>query len=386
MVHILLALIYIAFVSLGLPDGLLGAAWPLMYGEFSVGISMMGPVFLIISIGTVISSLLTDRLTYRFGTGMVTAFSVAMTAASLFGFALSNAYWMLCLWAIPYGLGAGCVDASLNNYVAIHYSSRHMSWLHCMWGLGAAAGPYILGFLLTGGFGWNSGYYAIGILQAVLTAVLFVALPIWKKAADAEPTPEAEPMKLAQVLRLPGVVPVIVTFFCYCALEQTVAQWASSYLVLDRNMGENAAAALAGMFYAGLTAGRLISGFATAKLSDRQLVNLGNGIIAFSVVLMLLPLGAAGAVVSLSMMGLGCAPIYPCIIHSTPAHFGAARSQTIIGVQMAAAYVGICAVPPVFGLVIDFVGPWTLPVASLIMLAVMVWGHWRMCKVTAEQQ
>ena len=181
MTHLLLAIIYLAFISLGLPDGLLGSAWPTMYTGFHVPVSYAGIISMIISLGTIVSSLQSDRLTKKLGTGKVTAISVAMTAAALLGFSFSGSFWMLCLWSIPYGLGAGSVDAALNNYVSLHYESHHMSWLHCMWGVGATVGPYIMGFALSGGRTWNFGYLCVGILQILLTAVLIFSLPLWKK-------------------------------------------------------------------------------------------------------------------------------------------------------------------------------------------------------------
>ena len=379
MVHLLLVIIYISFISLGLPDALLGASWPSMYTQFDVSVSYMGPVALLISIGTVISSLFTDRLTRRFGTGKVTAFSVALTAASLLGFSCSGSYWMLLLWAIPYGLGAGCVDASLNNYVAIHYASRHMSWLHCMWGLGAATGPYIMGYVLTNGMNWSAGYWSIGILQTVLAIGLLLSLPLWKKAAPAqEETHAPEAVGLLQIFKLPGAKAIILTFFCYCALEQTAGQWAGSYLNLHLGIEEEQAASLAGLFYLGLTLGRAISGFLTLKLNDRQMTFLGMGILLSGLVVMLLPFGVFSATAGLVVIGLGCAPIYPCVIHSTPAIFGAERSQSIIGVLMASAYVGICLMPPVFGFIADWIGIWSLPAVLLAVFAAMLLSYWQL--------
>lgn len=235
MVHLLLAVIYISFISLGLPDTLLGSAWPSMYGEFGVPVSYAGIISMIIAVGTVVSSLQSDRLTRKLGAGKVTAVSVGMTAAAIFGFSVSHSFWMLCLWAIPYGLGAGSVDTALNNYVALHYASRQMSWLHCMWGVGASLGPYIMGYALTGGGSWNIGYRYIALLQIALTAVLVLSLPLWKTPArDAAEAEAAPSLSLGQILRIPGAKAVMVTFFCYCALEQTTGLWASSYLVLKR--------------------------------------------------------------------------------------------------------------------------------------------------------
>ena len=376
MVHLLLVIIYLAFISLGLPDGLLGAAWPTMYPGFGVPVSYAGAVSMIVAFGTIVSSLLSDRLTYRFGTGKVTAVSVAMTAAALFGFSACTEYWMLLLWAVPYGLGAGGVDASLNNYVALHYSSRHMSWLHCMWGVGASVGPYILGWVLSGGAHWSGGYRIAGIVQVCLTAVLFLTLGLWKdRRAEAE---NAEPVPLAKVFRIAGAKEILVTFFCYCALEQTAALWASSYLTLSKGVDAETAAFFASMFFLGITAGRALNGFLTIKFDDKTLIRMGCAVIGLGIGAMLLPGNMALA--GLLLVGLGCAPIYPCIIHSTPANFGPEKSQALIGVQMASAYVGTLLMPPLFGVIAGSIGAWVMPAYLLAILVLMALMHERMLR------
>ena len=377
MFHLLLAVIYLSFISLGLPDSLLGSAWPSMYGEFGVSVSYAGIISMIIAGGTIISSLQSDRLTRKLGTGKVTAISVAMTAAALFGFSISNSFWMLCLWAVPYGLGAGSVDASLNNYVALHYESRHMSWLHCMWGIGASVGPYIMGYAMTGGQGWNAGYRYIAMLQILLTVVLIFSLPLWKNRAAEKNEDEIKEkaLTLAEVVQISGAKEVMITFFCYCALEQTTGLWASSYLTLHKGISPEKAAGFASMFFIGITIGRAISGFITMKLKDAQMIRLGQGISAMGIIILLLPLGEYVALLGLIMIGLGCAPIYPCIIHSTPAHFGADKSQAIIGVQMASAYVGTLLMPPLFGLIAEHINIKLFPVYLTVVLIFMVVMH-----------
>ena len=373
MVHFLLAIIYLSFISLGLPDALLGAAWPVMHESLSVPVSYAGGISLIVSLGTVVSSLLSDRLTRRFSSGKVTAFSVAMTALALFGFSVSGRFWMLCLWAIPYGLGAGSVDASLNNYVAIHYASRHMSWLHCMWGLGASIGPYIMGAALSGGMVWNMGYRFIGLLQVLITALLFLSLPLWKQVAGQAGDPEqVRPLKLGQILAIPGAREVMAGFFCYCALEQTAILWGSSYFVMRDGLDTDTAATYGSLFFLGLTVGRFLSGFVTYKMNDTNMIRLGQGLIALGIVVMWLPIGVAGSILGLVLIGFGCAPIYPCIIHSTPAHFGEENSQALIGVQMASAYVGICVMPPLFGLIANHISAGLLPWYLAAILAAMI--------------
>ena len=387
MVHLLLVIIYLAFISLGLPDALLGAAWPSMYPQFDVPVSYAGIISMIIALGTVVSSLQSDRLTKKLGTGKVTALSVLMTAMALFGFATSHSFGMLCLWAIPYGLGAGSVDASLNNYVALHYESRHMSWLHCMWGIGASAGPYIMGYALTAGWGWNSGYHIIAVLQIVLTAILLCSLPLWKqRPAEVLQDGKVQNVKalsIREVLQLAGAREILVCFFCYCALEQTTGLWASSYLTLYKGVSADTAASFASMFYLGITVGRALSGFLTMKLNDVQMIRLGEVIIGIGVLVMLLPFGQSLSLTGLILIGLGCAPVYPCVIHSTPAHFGADKSQAIIGIQMACAYVGTCLMPPVFGLIANHITVALLPVYLLIILVLMVIMHELLCKKTA---
>lgn len=387
MVQLLLVIIYLAFISLGLPDALLGSAWPSMYSEFGVPISYAGIISMIIAAGTIVSSLQSDRLTRRLGTGKVTAISVAVTAAALFGFSVSQSFGMLCLWAIPYGLGAGSVDASLNNYVALHYESKHMSWLHCMWGIGATLGPYVMGYALTRGMTWNSGYRIISILQVVLTAILIFSLPLWKGRPQmtAEDGQEVSPkaLSLPEIVKIPGAKEVMLCFFCYCALEQTAGLWASSYLTLYKGVPAETAAGYASMFYIGITIGRALSGFITMKLNDVQMIRLGQGIIGLGVLVLLLPLGESVSLAGLILIGLGCAPIYPCIIHSTPTHFGADKSQALIGVQMACAYVGTCLMPPIFGLIANHISVALLPVFLLVILVLMVVMHEGLTRKTA---
>ncbi|PNV63596.1 MFS transporter [Clostridium sp. chh4-2] len=386
MFQLLLAIIYVSFISLGLPDSLLGSAWPTMYKTLGVPVSYAGAISMIIAMGTVVSSLQSDRLTKKMGTGKVTAFSVMLTAIALFGFSVSSSFWQLCLWAVPYGLGAGSVDASLNNYVALHYESRHMSWLHCMWGVGASLGPYIMGYALGAGQGWNMGYRYIAVLQVILTAVLLFSLPLWKNrnngvSEHCQDGNEAAPLTLAEIVRIPGAKSVMITFFCYCALEQTTGLWASSYLVMQSGMSAGAAAKCASLFFLGITGGRAASGFLTIKLNDTRMIRLGQMIIAAGVFAMLIPLGEVSAMAGLILIGLGCAPIYPCVIHSTPTLFGADKSQAIIGVQMASAYVGTCVMPPIFGLIANHISVSLFPVYLLVILSLMVCMHEKLIRV-----
>lgn len=389
MFQLLLAVIYLSFISLGLPDSLLGSAWPTIYPEFHVPVSYAGAIFMIISAGTIISSLQSDRLTKRFGTGKVTAFSVLTTAIALFGFSISTSYWMLIAWAIPYGLGAGSVDASINNYVALHYESRHMSWLHCMWGVGASLGPCIMSFALTSGQGWNMGYRYISIIQILLTIIIMVSLPLWKGRNDSGTSEESDEkpekaLTLLEILRIPGTKQIMLIFFCYCALEQTAGLWASSYLVLKHGLDAETAASYGSLFFIGITVGRAISGFITMKLNDNQMIRLGQGIVLLGIALMCLPFGHQIALVGLIVVGLGCAPIYPCVIHSTPENFGPEKSQAIIGVQMASAYTGNVVMAPLFGLIANHISAGLLPAYLLLILAVMFTMHERLMKIVKK--
>ncbi len=378
--HLLLIIIYLSFISLGLPDSLLGAAWPTMYTQFNVPVSYAGAVSMIIALGTVLSSLQSDRLTRALGTGKVTALSVCTTAVALWGFSVSTAFWQLCLWAVPYGLGAGSVDAALNNYVALHYASRHMSWLHCMWGVGASVGPYVMGVALTGGRGWAMGYRWIALLQVGLTAILLLSLPLWKGRGERGGETRGEALSLRQVVALPGVREVMTAFCCYSAIEQTTGLWAVSYLVLHRGMGAEDGAGFASLFFLGITLGRAVCGFLTLKLSDAQMVRLGEGLIGLGVLVLLLPLGTGSALLGLVLVGLGCAPVYPSFIHATPTQFGAEHSQAVIGVQMAAAYVGTCLMPPLFGLIAQHISVALFPFYLLLALVIMAVTYEKMLK------
>ena len=353
MFTLLLAIIYIAFISLGLPDSLLGSAWPVMRIQFGAPLSMAGLISMIIAGGTIASSLLSERLTRKLGTGLVTAVSVAMTAAALFGFSVSGSVTALCLWGIPYGLGAGAVDAALNNYVALHYSSRHMSWLHCFWGVGASISPYIMGAWLSRGDNWQGGYRTVSILQVALTAVLFATLPLWKERRGAQgggAGADRPLLGLRGALRIPGVPAILLAFLGYCAAETTTGLWASSYLAEARGVDPGTAARFASLFYLGITFGRFLNGFVADRMGDKRMIRVGVGVMLAGTLLVMLPVsGTLPALAGLIVIGLGCAPVYPSIIHATPFNFGEENSQAIIGIQMASAYTGSTFMPPLFG-------------------------------------
>ncbi|WP_220092958.1 sugar MFS transporter [Actinomyces sp. Z5] len=379
---LLLAIIYLAFISLGLPDSLVGAGWPVMHEDLGVPVSFAGGVTFIIAVGTIVSSLASERLTRRFGAGLVTTVSVVLTAVALLGFSTASQFWMLCLWAVPYGLGAGAVDAALNNYVALHYTARHMNWLHSFWGVGASISPFVMSLALSADGNWSAAYRTIGLLQVGLAAVLLASLPLWHRVAairPGEPTAEDEPAAMAEgaggggaaggadghvslrtALRIPGVPSVLLAFFAYCAFEQTAMLWGATFFVSDRGFDASTAASFGALFILGLTAGRFLCGFFADRVGDRQLIRGGFLLGAVGATIVALPLGQV-SFVGFALAGIGAAPVYPAVIHSTPANFGRANSQAIIGIQMAAAYTGTTIMPPLFGLISGRVGLWLLP-------------------------
>ncbi len=373
MYTLLLLLIYLAFISLGLPDSLLGSAWPVIHQELQVPLSYAGAVTMIISFGTICSSLMSERLTKKLGVNIVTVCSVLLTAIALYGFSTASAFWMLCLWGIPYGLGAGAIDAALNNYVALHYNSRHMSWLHCFWGVGTIISPYIMSYALTTSV-WQNGYRMVSFLQMGITVILLVTLPIWKvnRKANEQKAGQAAVIGIRGALKIKGVPQLLLGFFSYCSLESTLLLWSSSYLVGAKGVTAQKAAAFASLFCIGITAGRFLSGLVTEKLGDYNLIRIGTGILLLGCIAMILPLKTdAAALGGLVVMGLGCAPVYPSIIHATPDNFGAQNSQAIIGIQMASAYVGSTFMPPVFGLIANHISVALMPFFVLFFIVLM---------------
>lgn len=365
-----LILIYLAFISLGLPDSLLGSAWPAMGPGLGAPLAGAGAVSLIITCGTIVSSLLSGRLIRKLGTGRLTCISVAMTAAALLGVSRAPSFLTLCLLAVPLGLGAGAVDAGLNQYVALHYASRHMNWLHCCWGIGATAGPVILAACMAGGGGWRRGYLLIALAQWALTFVLLFSLPQWKKERLTEgQTREETPA--GHTLCLPGAKTALLAFLFYSALESTTGLWGSSYLKGARGGSDQQAAGWISLFYFGITAGRLLAGFVTRRWDNKTLIRLGQGCCGAGILLLLLPLPVWTAPVGFGLLGLGCAPIYPAMLHETPRRFGEAASQSMMGVQMACAYTGNLIIPPVFGALAQRIGAGALPVCLLLVLAGM---------------
>ena len=371
MYTLLLALIYIAFISLGLPDSLLGSGWPVMHEELNVPVSFMGIVSMVISGGTILSSLFSDQLTRKLGTRVVTVISVFLTAVALFGFSFSNRFWMLIVFAVPYGLGAGAIDAALNNYVALHYKSGHMSWLHCFWGVGTIVSPFVMGYALTNST-WNNGYRIVGYIQLAIGVLLLATLPVWKVNKKAA-VQEQKSLGLIGAPKIKGVSFLLIGFFAYCAAEATAMQWASTYFVEVKGISPERAATFASLFYIGITVGRFIGRFITDKLGDRKMILIGTCILTCGIVSLLIPVQSSiVALVGFVVIGFGCAPIYPSIIHSTPKNFGAENSGAIIGVQMASAYVGTTFIPPLFGLLGNLIGFTIMPVYLLVFVAIMI--------------
>jgi len=370
---LLLIIIYLSFISLGLPDSLLGSAWPSMYNLLNVPLHYAGIISMIIASGTVISSVFSAKIIKRFGTGLVTAVSVLMTAVALAGFSFSKSFYFLCLFAVPLGLGAGSVDAALNNYVALHYKARHMSWLHCFWGVGASVGPLIMSSFLINKNSWNLGYRTISIIQFCLVFILFISLPLWvKKHTDAEKTEKQASAKFKDLFSIGGVKQILIAFFCYCSLETITGLWGASYLVTEKNIAPEIAARWITLYYLGITAGRFISGFITMKLNNKQMVRMGQIIIACGIITIFLPIGNTALFCGLFMIGLGCAPIYPSLLHETPKNFGEEHSQQIMGIQMGSAYVGTTIMPPIFGWLASYLNFGIFPFFIGIILIVMI--------------
>ena len=373
MTTLLLLVIYLAFISLGLPDSMLGAAWPLMRSELGLPLEGAGLVSVIITVGTIISSLLTGALIRKLGTGRLTTLSVLTTALALLGYSFTTSYLWLCLMAVPMGLGAGAVDASLNDFVARNYSSKHMSWLHAFWGVGATAGPLLMAGMISLTGRWQNGYRSVSFVQFGLVAILIASLSLWKKFDHA--SAEAHSVKLSNgsIWKIPGMGPNLAAFFAYCSLELTAGLWFASYLVQIRGVKPETAAAWAASYYFGIMLGRMINGFLTLHFSSKTLIRAGQTSILLGILLLFLP-GNTFSLIGLLLVGMGCAPIYPSMLHETPARFGKENSSRLMGIQMASAYVGLSVAPPLVGLLASRWSLQIFPFALLILLALMVWG------------
>lgn len=369
MALLLLAIIYVAFISLGLPDAMLGAGWPVMQPDLAVPYSYAGMVSVIVSGGTILSSVFSSRMLKRFGIGKVTAASVGLTALGLFGYSFSPSFWWLLPAAVPLGIGAGAVDSGLNAYVAENYESRHMSWLHSFWGVGALSGPLILSALFARGTAWRRGYLYIAIIQVALVIVLALAVPLWGKArrrsAAAAVAREAPHQALFFPLRIEGAKLALLAFFCYCGVESSMGLWGGSFLFKVKGIEATAAATWVGLFYASITLGRFLTGFITYRISNKDLIRSGGLVVLAGAALMLLPLPLPVTLTGFLMVGFGCAPLFPCMLHETPARFGEEHSQAIMGFQMAVAYLGATFLPPAFGFIASATSLGLLPIFVL---------------------
>lgn len=374
MLILLLVIIYIAFISLGLPDSILGSAWPMIHQSLNVPTSYAGISTMIVSCGTIISSFFSAKLIKKFGTGKIVAVSVLMTAVSLLGISFVPDFIWVCVLGIPLGLGAGAVDSALNNFVALHYKAKHMNWLHCFWGIGATTGPFIMSIFLLRKNGWRMGYATIGIIQLTLTACLIISLPLWKKFETTNNQAESvkSDIKLSTIIRIPGAVPAFIGFFCYCALELTTGLWGSSYLVICKGLQAGRAAQWVSLYYLGITTGRFISGFMAIKFNDKNMIRIGQVICICGAILLLIPASAYFQLAGLVTIGLGCAPIYPAMLHETPNRFGKELSLGIMGIQMAVAYVGSTFMPPLFGFIANTFNFNILPYFQLAIVAIML--------------
>ena len=374
MLTLLLIIIYISFISLGLPDAILGSAWPIMHQNLNVPVSYAGVATMITSGGTIISSFFSEKLIRKFGTGKVTTFSVLLTALGLLGVYLSPSFIWICFLAIPLGIGAGSVDSALNNFVALHYKAIHMNWLHSFWGIGATTGPFIMSIFLLKENGWRLGYATIGSIQAILVVCLFLSLPLWKKfeTDNSEKVNNNESIKVSNLIKLPGAKPALVSFFCYCAVELTTGLWVSSYLVLINGFSAEKAAKWVSLYYLGITIGRFLAGFVSIKLNNKQMIRVGQAICITGGILLSITYSSNIQLIGLICIGLGCAPIYPAMLHDTPNRFGKELSQGIMGIQMATAYVGSTFMPPLFGAISKIIGFEILPYFLLIGMILML--------------
>lgn len=390
MATLLLVIIYIAFIGLGLPDSLLGAAWPVAYMDLGVPISIAGAVSIVSAGGTVLSSLISERMIKRFGTGVVTAVSVFMTAFALMGMGFVGKFWVVLALAVPLGLGAGTVDAALNNFVALHYKAAHMNWLHCFWGVGATAGPMIMSLYLARNF-WHGAYRTVSVALFAIACILLSSLPLWKRFGQSKVEKGSrEIVPRRELIKRPGAAFACIAFFTYCAAEYATGLWASTYFVKVKGIAPDVAASWASMFFLGITVGRLLSGFAALKLSDRTLVRIGQATILLGVLVLLLPLPNFLQVVGLLLIGLGCAPIFPSLLDETPQLFGARLSQGMMGLQLASAYVGGTLMAPLFGWISPIIGLKSWPYYLLMIFALLIFAtertQWAVAKDRAANK
>lgn len=374
MATLLLLVIYIAFIGLGIPDSLFGTAWPAIYTEFDLPISFASFVTVIISCGTIVSSMFSAKVINRFGTNKVSAFSTALTATALIGFSFSGNLWLLCLFAIPLGLGAGAIDTALNNYVAVHYSATHMSFLHCFYGIGVSVSPYIMSLVIGGKSGWRGGYQVAFIIQLCIALILIFTLPIWKKVHPQKVKEQDTVKTLSQkeIFKIPGVKTMCCLFITTCAIEYTCGSWGSTFLVEYKNMAADQAAKMVMFYYIGMALGRFLSGILATRLNSWQIIKIGQYVLGGALLLLLLPLSSIVSAVGLFLVGLGNGPIFPNFNYLTPQNFGEDISQSVMGTQMASAYVGIMLAPALCGVLGQLINMRVFPVYLLAFYLIMI--------------
>ena len=371
----LLIIIYIAFIGLGIPDSLFGTAWPAIYSEFELPISFGSFVTIIISCGTVLSSVISSKIISRLGTNKVSAYSTLLTALALLGFSFAPNLWVMCFWAIILGIGAGAIDVALNNYVAIHYSATHMSFLHCFYGVGVSVSPYILSLVIAGNFGWRGGYRIAFAIQLIITLLLFLSLPLWRKAHGGENESEENTHKdlsFGSVLKIPGVKMMCSLFIASCAIECTCGGWGSTFLVEYKHLPAEKAAQIIMIYYIGMTLGRFLSGVLAAKLHSWKIIKLGQIVLGLALLLLILPGGVYLCALGMFLIGLGNGPLFPNFNYLTPENFGSDISQSIIGIQMASAYIGIMIAPALCGLLGQVFGMVIFPFYLILLYAIMI--------------
>ena len=371
----LLIIIYIAFIGLGIPDSLFGTAWPAIYSEFELPISFGSFVTIIISCGTVLSSVVSAKIISRLGTNKVSAYSTLLTALALLGFSFAPNLWVMCFWAIILGIGAGAIDVALNNYVAIHYSATHMSFLHCFYGVGVSVSPYILSLVIAGNFGWRGGYRIAFAIQLIITLLLFLSLPLWRKAHGGENESEENTHKdlsFGSVLKIPGVKMMCSLFIASCAIECTCGGWGSTFLVEYKHLSAEKAAQIIMIYYIGMTLGRFLSGVLAAKLHSWKIIKLGQIVLGLALLLLILPGGVYLCALGMFLIGLGNGPLFPNFNYLTPENFGSDISQSVIGIKMASAYIGIMLAPAVCGLLGQVFGMVIFPFYLIVFYAIMI--------------
>lgn len=372
---VLLIIIYITFIGLGIPDSLFGTAWPAIYSEFGLPVSFANFITLTISGGTIVSSLMSSKLIRRFGTGRVTAVSTVMTAAALLGFSFSKSFFFLWLMAIPLGLGAGAIDTALNNYAALHYKASHMSFLHCFYGVGVSCSPFLMSLSLANNADWRGGYRTVFFIQLAIAVLSVATLPIWNRVKTEENIEETStPVSFKSLLKMPKLYMVGLVFIGSCAVECTCGNWGSTFLVEAKGFSVDRAAAIITFYYVGMALGRFLSGVLATKLTSKQLIFIGQGAVAVAIIILLLPLPSTVSGVALFLIGLGNGPIFPNMIFLTPKNFGKDLSQSVMGMQMVLAYIGILCAPALFGVIAQKISAALLPVYLLIFYIVMIIG------------